>query len=189
MARVVSVNLGTARSWDWNGHPVRSAIGKAPVRGRVKVLRLGLDGDEQADHRVHGGPRKAVYAYPIEHYPFWHAQLPAEELPPGSFGENLTVEGIRESGLHLGDRLQIGSATFEVTQPRLPCTKLNARFRREDMIVRFARSLRTGFYLAVTEEGELGAGDEIELLAGGPGTPTVEESAIERLGPAGEAES
>jgi len=122
---------------------------------------LNLDGDRQADLSVHGGRDKAVYAYPSEHYAFWKRELPGVELPWGSFGENLTTEGLLEANVHLGDRFQIGTAEIAVTQPRLPCFKLNLKFRRDDMAKRLLASRRTGFYFRVLREGEIGAGDEI----------------------------
>jgi MOSC domain-containing protein YiiM len=143
---------------------VTTAIHKAPVSGPVRVRRLNLDGDRQADLSMHGGPDKAVYVYPSEHYPFWKEELPGVALPWGAFGENLTVEGVNETAVRVGDVLRAGTAEFMVTQPRLPCYKLNIRFQRPDMVKRFLRSGRTGFYLAIIKEGELAAGAEIELV-------------------------
>ena len=162
--RVLSVNVGLPREVEWRNEPVTTAIHKAPVSGSVQVRQLNLDGDRQADLSVHGGPDKAVYAYPSEHYAYWRKELPGMALPWAAFGENLTVEGLSEADLRVGDALRIGSAEFIVTQPRLPCYKLNVRFQRPDMVKRFLRSGRTGFYLAVTKEGELAAGDEIQLI-------------------------
>ena len=136
-----------------------------PVAGRVALRSLNLDGDRQADLSVHGGREKAVYAYPVEHYRPWRAELADGALPYGAFGENLTTEGLREDAVHVGDRFRVGSAELVVTQPRLPCYKLTVRFRRADMVKRFLASGRTGFYLAVLREGEAGAGDAIQLLA------------------------
>jgi MOSC domain-containing protein YiiM len=162
--RVVSVNVGLPREVEWRDEVVATAIHKAPVSGPVEVKRLNLAGDRQADLSVHGGPDKAVYAYPSEHYPYWREELPGVALPWGAFGENLTVEGLSEPELRVGDVLRIGTAELVVTQPRLPCYKLNARFQRPDMVKRFLRSGRTGFYLAVLKEGRLAAGDPIELV-------------------------
>jgi MOSC domain-containing protein YiiM len=162
--RVLSVNVGLPREVQWRAEAVETAIFKAPVSGPVAVTRLNLAGDRQADLSVHGGPDKAVYAYPAEHYEYWREELPNVALPWGAFGENLTVEGIPEADLRVGDLLRIGSAELVVTQPRLPCYKLNARFHRPDMVKRFLRSGRTGFYLAVLKEGHLSAGDAIELV-------------------------
>ena len=128
------------------------------------MRKLNLDGDRQADLTVHGGEFKAVYCYPAEHYDYWKKELLGRELPPGVFGENFTTEGLLEDAVHIGDRFAIGSAEVIVTQPRLPCYKLGVRFQSEDMVKRFLVSRRTGFYLAVTLEGEVGAGDEIKSL-------------------------
>jgi MOSC domain-containing protein YiiM len=162
--QVLSVNVGLPREVEWRNDVVTTGIYKAPVSGPVEVLRLNLAGDRQADLSVHGGPDKAVYAYPSEHYPYWREELPGVPLPWGAFGENLTVEGLMETEIRVGDVLQIGTAEFVVTQPRLPCYKLNARFQRQDMVKRFLRSRRTGFYLRVIKEGSLAAGDTIELV-------------------------
>ena len=140
-----------------------TSIFKYPVEGRVAVRKLNLDGDAQADLSVHGGRNKAVYVYPHEHYAYWQQEL-GEELAPGSFGENLTTEGVLEEDVCLGDELEIGSARFAVTQPRTPCFKLQFRFQREDMTKRFFLSRKFGFYLSVVGEGEIGAGDEIKVV-------------------------
>jgi MOSC domain-containing protein YiiM len=162
--QVLSLNVGLPREVEWRNEPVTTAIHKAPVSGPVRVRRLNFDGDRQADLSVHGGPEKAVYVYPSEHYPFWREELPGVALPWGAFGENLTVEGLNETAVRVGDLLRVGTAEFIVTQPRLPCYKLNIRFQRPDMVKRFLRSGRTGFYLTVIKEGELAAGDGIELV-------------------------
>src|SRR5438132_9490216 len=163
--KLLSVNVGLPREVEWRGRKVRTSIWKNPKKGRVEVARLNLAGDEQSDLSVHGGADKAVYAYPAEHYAFWRTELPDMDLSWGAFGENLTIEGLIESQAMIGDRILIGSAEFVVTQPRMPCFKLGIRFGREDMVKRFLRSGRTGFYLAVLREGEVGAGDRIELVA------------------------
>ena len=162
--KLISVNAGLPRDVIWKGSTVTTAIFKEPITGRVALRALNLDGDRQADLKVHGGKDKAVYAYPVEHYDYWSRQLPGVELPWGSFGENLTVEGMLEQETNIGDRFRIGSAELVVTQPRLPCYKLAVKFARDDMIKRFLESGRTGFYFAVTREGELGAGDPIEVI-------------------------
>jgi MOSC domain-containing protein YiiM len=162
--KLLSVNVGLPREIDWNGRIVRTSIFKAPVQGRVRVARLNLEGDQQSDLSVHGGIDKAVYAYPSEHYPFWHQELPGKDLPWGVFGENLTTEGLLEEEVQIGDRLLVGSAELVVTQPRMPCYKLAIRFGRPDIIKRFLQSGRSGFYFAVLKEGEVAAGDSIELL-------------------------
>ena len=163
--KVVSVNVGQPRELYWRDDIVRTSIFKTPVSGRVRVRRLNLDGDEQSDLTVHGGVEKAVYAYPSEHYAFWRQELSVDDLPWGSFGENLTLEGLLEADTRIGDRLRIGSAEFVITKPRLPCFKLNLRFDRMDMVKRFLRSGRTGFYLAVAEEGTVEAGDLVVLMS------------------------
>ena len=152
---------------------MRTSIFKQPVRGRVHVARLNIDGDEQSDLSVHGGPDKAVYAYPAEHYTAWRRKLPDADLPWGAFGENLTTEGLLENQVSIGDRYRIGTTELVVTQPRAPCYKLGVRFGRPDMVKLFHESGRSGFYLAVAREGELGAGDTIERVAQDGGGLTV----------------
>ncbi len=171
--RVLSVSVARARSVPWNGQAVRTGIFKEPVQARVAVHRLGLAGDEQADLEVHGGLLKAVYAYPSEHYAFWRRELPGTPLPWGAFGENLTVTGMSETEVRVGDRFRIGTALLAATKPRFPCYKLGIKFHDEGMIPRFLASGRTGFYFRVLEEGELGPGDAIEPLGGGEGQPTI----------------
>jgi len=160
---VVSVNVGGPREVEWRGHGVRTSIWKSPTAARVGVTRLNIDGDEQSDLSVHGGVHKAVYAYPLEHYEFWRSQLPGAELEWGAFGENLTIEGLLEDDVRVGDRLRIGSAEFEVTQPRFPCFKLGIRFGRDDILNRFLESGRSGFYLSVVTKGAIAAGDAIQF--------------------------
>jgi MOSC domain-containing protein YiiM len=169
--KVLSVNVGLPRATEWRAESVDTAIYKAPVSGPVLVRRLNLEGDRQADLTVHGGPEKAVYLYPSEHYDYWRKELSGAPLPWGVFGENLTTTGVLETAVRIGDRLRIGTAELMVTQPRIPCFKLNVRFQRPDMVKRFLRSEKSGFYLAVIEEGQLAAGDEIQLTA-------TDESAI-----------
>ncbi len=161
--KLISVNVGLPREVEWRGRTVRTSIWKTPIDGRVRVGRLNLEGDRQSDLSVHGGAEKAVYVYPSEHYAYWGRELPSMDLPWGAFGENLTTEGLLEDAVKIGDRLRIGSAELVVTQPRMPCYKLGVRFGREDMVKRFLKSGRTGFYLAVLREGEVGSGDPIEL--------------------------
>src|SRR4051794_16414210 len=153
------------REVQWHGKTVRTSIFKAPVPGRVPVAKMNLRGDEQSDLSVHGGADKAVYAYPSEHYPFWRGELPGLDFPWGAFGENLTTEGLREDDVHIGDRFRAGAVELVVTQPRMPCFKLGIRFNRADMVKRFLRSGRTGFYFRVLREGELAAGDSLERVA------------------------
>jgi len=164
--KLLSVNVGLPREIEWKGKMVRTSIFKEPVPGRVRVTKLNLHGDQQSDLTVHGGIDKAVYVYPSEHYSFWREELPGTDLPWGMFGENFTTEGaLDDKTVFIGDRFRIGSAEFAVTSPRMPCYKLGIRFGRPDIIKRFLQSGRAGFYLAVLQEGEAGAGDSIELLA------------------------
>ena len=162
--KIISLNVGRPRLVMRNDEPVSTGIFKDSVAGRVMLRTLNLDGDRQADLTVHGGPQKAVYVYPSEHYAFWKRELPDMELPWGMFGENFTTEGMFESEINIGDRFRIGSAEVMVTQPRMPCYKLGIRFGRTDIIKRFLASERTGFYLSVLKEGEVGVDDEFELL-------------------------
>jgi MOSC domain-containing protein YiiM len=163
--KLLSINVGLPREVKWRGKAVRTSIFKAPVAGRVRVTKLNLRGDEQSDLSVHGGADKAVYAYPSEHYAFWRNEFPGMDFPLGAFGENLTTEGLLEGNVHIGDRFRAGSCEFIVTQPRMPCFKLGIRFDRSDMVKRFLHSGRTGFYLAVLQEGEVAAGDSFDLIA------------------------
>jgi MOSC domain-containing protein YiiM len=173
--RVASVNVGLPRTVRWRGRDVTTGIFKEPVEGRLRLRRLNLDGDRQADLSVHGGAAKAVYAYPLEHYAFWRKEL-GEDLPFGAFGENLTVEGLPlEEEIAVGDHFGVGSAELVVTQPRLPCYKLGVRFGREELVKRFLASRRTGYYLAVGLEGDVGAGDPVELIARDPARIPVAE--------------
>jgi len=162
--RVVSLNVGLPREIISNGRTVTTGIFKKPVEGPVRLLTLNLEGDRQADLRVHGGVHKAVYAYPSEHYEYWRREVRDADLAWGAFGENLTVEGFKESEVNIGDRFRIGSAELMVTQPRLPCYKLALKFQRDDIIKRFLDSRLTGFYFSVLKEGELAAGDAIEIV-------------------------
>lgn len=164
--KLLSLNVGLPRESTWHGRPVTTGIFKEPVQGRIKLHRLNLEGDAQADLNVHGGKDKAVYCYQSQHYEFWKRELPGRDLPFGIFGENFTLEdGLFEDSIHLGDRFAIGSCEVIVTQPRMPCYKLGLRFQSDDMVKRFLASGRTGFYLAVLREGEVAAGDELNLLA------------------------
>ncbi len=162
---LLSINVGLPRIVEWRGKTIYTSIFKAPVSGRVRVTMLNLEGDRQSDLSVHGGPEKAVYAYPGEHYAFWREKLPEMELSWGAFGENFTTEGMLESAVCIGDRFRVGSAEFVVTQPRMPCFKLGIRFGRADMVKRFLRSGCTGFYLAVLLEGEVAVGESLELIS------------------------
>lgn len=146
------------------GQAVSTGIYKEPVEGRVRLRTLNLDGDRQADLTVHGGPTKAVYAYASEHYDFWRSELPEMQLPWGMFGENFTTRGLEESLVNIGDRFRAGTAELMVTEPRMPCYKLALKFGRSDILKRFLASGRTGFYFSVTREGEVAAGDTLELI-------------------------
>ena len=177
--KLVSVNTGTPREVSWHGRMVTTAIFKEPARGRVALRKLNLDGDRQADLTVHGGKHKAVYCYSLAHYDYWKRELPGRGLPMGMFGENFTIDdggkGLLEEIVHLGDRFSVGTAEVVVTQPRLPCYKLGVRFGSDDMVKRFLASGRTGFYVAVLREGEVGAGDEIKVIAREPNAVVVSE--------------
>jgi MOSC domain-containing protein YiiM len=162
--RIVSVNVSLPRDVNWNGKRVTTGIFKEPVGGPVTLRTLNLDGDQQADLSVHGGPSKAVYVYLVEHYEYWRRELPQTTLPWGMFGENLTAEWAREDAVNIGDRFRVGSAEVMVTEPRLPCYKLGLKFGRKDIIKRFLASGRTGFYLAIVREGTVEAGSAIELI-------------------------
>jgi len=163
--RIVSVNVGRPRQIAVRrGRPLMSAIGKAPVEGRVRVEGVNMAGDDQADRRVHGGPDKAVYAYASEDAAWWASELD-REIGPGMFGENLTTEGVDVSGAVVGERWRVGTVEFEVSQPRLPCAKLGTRFGDLTMVRRFGQASRPGAYLRIMTEGELGAGDSVELLS------------------------
>jgi MOSC domain-containing protein YiiM len=179
MSEVVSLNTGLPRDVTWHGRTVTTGIFKQPVAGRIALATLNLDGDRQADLSVHGGAYKAVYCYPIEHYDYWQRELPDADLPYAAFGENFTTRGFDEDSVHLGDRFSIGSAEVVVSQPRLPCYKLGIRFKSDDMVRRFLASGRTGFYLSVSREGEVGAGDDMTLIARDP--EAVPLSEITRL--------
>jgi MOSC domain-containing protein YiiM len=173
--KLISVNCGLPRDVPWNGGKATTSIWKQPVKGRVALRTLNLDGDRQSDLRVHGGRHKAVYCYPVVHYDYWRAKLSGRPLPPGAFGENFMIESPVEDSIHIGDRFSIGSAEVVVTQPRLPCYKLGIRFESNEMVKRFLDSGRTGFYMAVTREGDVGAGDEVVLLGLDPNSIPVSE--------------
>lgn len=172
---LISLNVGLPRNVIWKGRTVTSGIYKEPVAGAVPLRKLNLDGDRQADLSVHGGPEKAVYAYPSEHYPYWSNELGRPELTWGMFGENFTTEGMLECETNIGDTFRIGTALVMVTQPRMPCYKLGIKFGRDDMLKLFLSSLKSGFYFSVIEEGEVAAGDEIKLVARDPNNFTVQD--------------
>ncbi len=182
--KLLSVQVGIPREVVWKDRIVTTGIFKTPVAGRVMVRTLNLEGDRQADLSVHGGAEKAVYVYPSEHYEAWSRELPEMDLPWGAFGENLTTAGMLESGVNIGDRYRIGAAEVMVTQPRTPCYKLGIRFGHDEIIRRFLESGRSGFYVRVLREGEVGTGDPIERIAADRHGVTVAEvqrlSAVER---------
>ena len=163
--KLVSISVGRPQEVEWRGRGALTSIFKTPVSRRVHVARDNVEGDQQSDLSVHGGREKAVYVYPAEHYDFWRHELPEPELPWGAFGENFTTEGLLEDEVWIGDRYRVGTTELVVTQPRMPCYKLGIRFDRPDMVKRFLKSRRSGFYLAVEQEGEVGAGDTIERIA------------------------
>jgi len=173
--RIVSINVGIPREVIHGGKILRTGIFKEVVHGSVYLKTLNLQGDRQADLSVHGGPSKAVYVYPAEHYEYWRRKIPDLKLPWGAFGENFSVEGLSEKTTQIGDRFQIGTARVRVTEPRLPCYKLAAKFGREDIIKLFLRSRRTGFYLAVEQEGHVSAGNAIELVSRDTNSVTILE--------------
>jgi MOSC domain-containing protein YiiM len=176
---VLSVNVGLPREVEWRGTWVETGIFKSPVVGPVKLSKLNLAGDRQADLTVHGGVAKAVYGYASEHYEYWKKELPHVAFTWGEFGENLTTVGLNEDDLFIGDQLKIGTAILMVTQPRLPCYKLTIKFNRDDMIKRFLDSERSGFYFSVVEEGEIGAHSPIEFVGRAPERISVKD--IHRL--------
>jgi MOSC domain-containing protein YiiM len=173
--KLLSLNVARPRLTVYQGRTINTGIFKLPVSAPVSLRTLNLDGDRQADLSVHGGPFKAVYGYPSEHYPFWRSELAGMQLPWGMFGENFTTEGLSEADLHIGDRLRIGSAILVVRQPRMPCYKLAAKFQRDDIIERFLQSDRSGFYFSVEQEGVVQASDSFESLSHEPGAISIAE--------------
>ena len=173
--KLISLNVALPRLASYRTTTVNTGIFKQPVSGPVQLRTLNLDGDRQADLAVHGGPFKAVYACPSEHYPFWQQELPGSQLPWGMFGENFTTWGLFENDLHVGDRLQIGTGILMVRQPRIPCYKLALKFHRTDILARFLRSGRSGFYFSVEQEGVVQAGDTFEFLSHEPQAITIAE--------------
>jgi MOSC domain-containing protein YiiM len=163
-ASVLSVNLAEPRTIRWRGQDVWTGIFKEPVAGPVRAAGVSLEGDHQVDKRVHGGDAKAVYAYACEDYEWWEQEL-GRELPPGTFGENLTLGGVRVSGAPAGERWRVGSALLEVTDPRLPCFKLGVKMGDNRFLKRFTAAGRPGTYLRIVEEGELAAGDAVEVVS------------------------
>ena len=175
MAKVISLNVGLPRTVYFRGQAVTTGIFKEPIKGRIKLRRLNLDGDKQADLTVHGGPDKAVYAYPAEHYDYWKKRLPNMKLPWGMFGENFTTEGLLEDQVNIGDVFRIGSSEVVATQPRMPCSKLGVKFGRLDSVKQFMESKLPGIYFRVLKEGEVGPGDAIELISRDANNVTVKD--------------
>lgn len=162
--KIVSINVGLPRTVLWHEQVVQTSIFKSPVSGPVMLYKLNLEGDHQSDLQNHGGRSKAVYAYPAEHYDFWREELAVPELGWGAFGENLTIEGIREEDTYIGDVFRVGQALLMVTQPRIPCYKLGIRLDRDDIVKRFLASNRSGIYFSVMEEGRIAIGDAVERI-------------------------
>ena len=173
--KILSVNVGLPREVLFGEEIVTTGIFKRPVEGQVKLRKLNLDGDKQADLTVHGGEDKAVYAYPMEHYEYWQHELPNTALPWGMFGENFTMQGLIEDAVNIGDRFRIGSAEVVATQPRMPCYKLGVKFGRMDIVRRFLASSRPGIYFKVLQEGEVEAGNSIELISKDESNITVKD--------------
>ncbi len=173
MARLLSVNVGRPREVTWNGKAVRTAVWKLPVQGRRMVRKLNIDGDEQADLAGHGGEQRAVFVYQMDSYRYWEQQLGRTDFTFGQFGENFTVEGLLDNEVCIGDRYRIGSAEFEVTQPRVTCYRVGIRMNEPRMPALLVAHHRPGFYFRVLQEGEVGAGDEIEKVGDGPECVTV----------------
>jgi MOSC domain-containing protein YiiM len=175
VAKVISLNVALPSTVNFRGQAVTTGIFKEPVKGRIKLRRLNLDGDKQADLTVHGGPDKALYAYPAEHYDYWKKRLPNMKLPWGMFGENLTTEELFEDQVNIGDVFRIGSSEVVATQPRMPCYKLGVKFGSMDIVRQFMESKLTGIYFRVLKEGDVGAGDEIELISRDDNNVTVKD--------------
>ncbi|AWM32834.1 MOSC domain-containing protein [Hymenobacter nivis] len=174
--RIISVNIGLPQDVEWHGQTVRTSIFKRPAVGPVAVLAEHLAGDGQADLRVHGGPDKAVYAYPHEHYTYWQQHLPAELLVPGAFGENLTTSGLLESAVPVGALYCVGTAVLMAVQPRRPCAKLGIRLNDPTMVRRFEEARRSGVYFRVIQEGTIQAGDALVLVEPRPpGDVTIQD--------------
>jgi MOSC domain-containing protein YiiM len=179
VATVVSVNVGALRTVGWYGRAVTTGIWKEPVPGRVAVQGVNLAGDDQADRRLHGGPDKAVYAYAVEEYAWWSREL-GQELGPGTFGENLTVEGIDLGALVIGTRWLVGTTELEVSQPRQPCFKLGIRMGDAEFVDRFDEAARFGAYFRIVSEGDVGAGDEITVVPRRDGITLAELGTVTR---------
>ena len=173
MARLLSVNVGLPRDIAWKGRTVHTGMWKNPVHGRCRVARLNLDGDGQGDLAGHGGEQRAVFVYQIESYRYWQQQLSRNDFVHGQFGENFTIEGLADDAECVGDRYRIGSALFEVTQPRVTCYRVGIRMNEPRMPALLVAHHRPGFYFRVLEEGDVGADDEILKVSDGPERLTV----------------
>lgn len=171
--QVLHVNRAEPRTVVINGKDVLTGIYKEPVSGPVQVHKLGLEGDGQADLTVHGGPFQAVYAYPVEHYAYWENELGAAPFSPGTFGENLTLEGLLETDVYIGDVHRIGSLVLQVTSPRIPCFKFGNKVNKPDILKPFLQSGRSGFYYRVVEEGPVSAGASVDVVSRDPRQITV----------------
>ena len=163
-ARVLSVAVGRPRDFDYHGRPAKSAIWKSPLPGRVAARGVNLDGDDQADREAHGGPDKALYAYAIEDARWWEGEL-GRALVTAEFGQNLTTEGVDVNGALVGERWAIGSAVFEISEPRVPCWRLGVRMNDPAFVRRFTEAQRPGAYMRIVREGDVGAGDAIEVVS------------------------
>lgn len=189
-ARVIAVLAGRVRTFPEggpDGRPWRSAIDKQPVLAPVRLTYEGLAGDAQADRRYHGGPERALLGYPAGHFPSWATELGRSDLGPGSFGENLTILGLDESSACIGDELRLGSAVIQISQPRTPCVKLARRLATPDIVARAFQTARTGFYLRVLEEGDVGPGP-LELLGRSSAGLSVARALRALLDPAADPE-
>lgn len=173
--KLLSLNVGLPRQVNFQNELVTTGIFKEPVQGRVRLRKLNLDGDKQADLTVHGGVDKAIYAYPKEHYNYWKKELPRMSMPWGMFGENFTTQGMFEETVNVGDLFQVGTAKVVATQPRMPCYKLGVKFGRMDIIKKFLASGLTGIYFKVTKEGDLEQGDEIKLIKKDENNVTIKD--------------
>jgi MOSC domain-containing protein YiiM len=161
--KLLSVNVGSVREFEYSGHPAKSAIWKSPVSGRITARGVNLAGDDQADRKAHGGPDKAVYAYAIEDVRWWEQEI-GRSLAHGEFGENVTTEGIEMNDALIGERWEIGTTVLEVSEPRIPCWRLGVRMNDKVFPRRFTEALRPGSYLRIIVEGDVGAGDEIRVV-------------------------
>ena len=174
--KLLSINVSKPKPIQYGGKTVQTGIFKEPVSGTVMLREKNIDGDGQGDLRVHGGTYKAIYGYPFEHYAYWQQELHRDDLAYGQFGENLTVEGLLEAEVHIGDVFQVGTTVkLQITQPRVPCFKLAYKMGLPEFPKQFLESRRVGFYFRVLEEGEITAGDTIARIEGAPEPMSVTE--------------